>query len=252
MDDRTVGNRIAADLRRRIVTGALPPGAGLPSERELGEQYNASRGTIRRALGILVNEGLVTSRSGLGHFVRSGEQVRFPHSLAESRAGRQAATQDVWRSWVAGLGRKGDAILTVAIDVPPAHVAEAFGIPAGEKVVIRRRTRLVDGEPWMLSDAHFPLSIAGDTPLAQAGDLQPGPLVLLRELGHEPVRHADEIRGRMPTPEEAKALSLEAGVPIIEVTRVSCDKNGTTVRATVNVFPANRFIVVYDLDEDRA
>jgi GntR family transcriptional regulator len=250
MEQRTLTHRIADDLRRDIASGKLPPGQGLPSERELVEHYAASRGTVRRALAVLVNEGLVSSRSGLGHFVRDRQQLRFPFQGAESRRGRQGATLDVWRSWVETIGRTGDAILSVAIDIPPTHVAEAFGLATTEPVVIRKRTRLVDGEPWMLSNAHFPLSIAEGTPLAQAGDLQPGPLVILRDLGHEPVRHVDEIRSRMPTPDEALALHIDSGVPLIEITRVSCDKDGLTVRATVNVFPGDRFVVSYELDEE--
>jgi GntR family transcriptional regulator len=251
MNQRSVTARIADDLRARITSGELASGAFLPSESELVEQYEASRGTVRRALAALVNQGLVSSKAGIGHFVRRREQLRYPANSAESRQGRQTATQDVWRSWVASLGRVGDAIVDVSTGVPPAHVGEAFGIGRNEHVVTRRRIRLVDGEPWMISTAHYPMAIAGGTPLAQAGDLQPGPLVLLRELGHEPVRHVDEIRGRMPTPDEAAALHLDPGVPLIEDTRISCDPEGRPCRATVNLFPADRFVITYDVDEGR-
>lgn len=244
MDARTVGNRIAADLRRRITTGALLPGDALPSERELGEQYEASRGTIRRALGLLVNEGLVTSRTGLGHFVRVEDQVRFSNGRAECGI----SAEDMWSSWVTKLGRNGSAIVAVAFDVPPLHVVQAFDIPTDGKAVVRSRIQLVDGDPWMRSNSYFPLAIAVGTPLAQVGDATFDQLALLRELGHEPVRYVDEIRGRMPSPDETKELGLDAGVPIVETTRMGQDRGGVTICATVNVFPANRFIVVYDLE----
>jgi GntR family transcriptional regulator len=245
-----LAERIAAGLRQRIALGELGPGDALPRERELAEQHGAGRGTVRRALAILDNEGLLDSQHGRGHFVRYQEQLRFPFDAAESRRGRLHATQDIWRSWVESIGRRGDAILSVAVVQPPAHVAAAFGLEPGVGAVVRRRIRLINNEPWMLSNAYFPLSIADGTPLAAAGDLQPGPMVVLRELGHEAVRHINEHRSRMPTPDEAKELRLRAGVPLLEITRISQDRAAVTVRATVNLFPGDRFVITQEIDED--
>jgi DNA-binding LacI/PurR family transcriptional regulator len=56
-------------LRREILEGELEPGALMPSERQLCEQYEVSSTTVRRALHELVKEGLVRRRAGLGTFV---------------------------------------------------------------------------------------------------------------------------------------------------------------------------------------
>jgi len=56
-------------LRRQILEAELQPGALMPSERELCEQYEVSSTTVRRALQELVREGLVHRRAGLGTFV---------------------------------------------------------------------------------------------------------------------------------------------------------------------------------------
>src|SRR4029453_1326098 len=53
--------RIAAELRDTIASGQLPPGSQLPTEQELGERYQVSRNTVRLALGLLANEGIITS-----------------------------------------------------------------------------------------------------------------------------------------------------------------------------------------------
>lgn len=55
---------LASELRRRILSGALPPGAALPPERELIAQTGLSRGSVRDALRILESESLVITRSG--------------------------------------------------------------------------------------------------------------------------------------------------------------------------------------------
>lgn len=55
---------LASELRRQILTGALPPGTSLPAERELVIQTGLSRGSVRDALRILESESLVITRPG--------------------------------------------------------------------------------------------------------------------------------------------------------------------------------------------
>lgn len=55
---------LADELRRRILTGALPAGAPLPPERDLVAQTGLSRSSVREALRILETESLVTTRPG--------------------------------------------------------------------------------------------------------------------------------------------------------------------------------------------
>ena len=60
---------IADRLRAQINSGGLAPGQRLPSEPDLAAEYGASRNTVRLALALLINQGLVISRQGLGTFV---------------------------------------------------------------------------------------------------------------------------------------------------------------------------------------
>src|SRR5580692_4291628 len=61
--------QIADRLRAQIKSGALEPGQRLPSEPDLAAAYAASRNTVRLAIALLINQGLVVSRQGLGTFV---------------------------------------------------------------------------------------------------------------------------------------------------------------------------------------
>ena len=65
---------VAADLRRRIVTGAVADGDTLPRETEMMEQYGVSRPTLREAIRILESQALITVRQGS----RSGPLVHTP------------------------------------------------------------------------------------------------------------------------------------------------------------------------------
>jgi DNA-binding GntR family transcriptional regulator len=61
--------RVADDIAARIGSGELRPGARLRSERDLAEHYGVSYGTIRRAMEVLRERGLIATVHGRGTFV---------------------------------------------------------------------------------------------------------------------------------------------------------------------------------------
>lgn len=61
--------QITTELRRRITDGTYRPGSRLPGEIVLCVEFGVTRNTVRRALSALQDEGLITARMGLGHFV---------------------------------------------------------------------------------------------------------------------------------------------------------------------------------------
>ena len=66
---RPMYDQVAADIASDITSGALAPGARLPTEIELAVQYQVSRVTIRRAVKELSGRGLVVVSHGRGTFV---------------------------------------------------------------------------------------------------------------------------------------------------------------------------------------
>jgi DNA-binding GntR family transcriptional regulator len=61
--------QIADQIRQRIVSGELPPGSALPSEKALAAHHGVARQTVRRAVRLLKEEGVVYSSQGRGTFV---------------------------------------------------------------------------------------------------------------------------------------------------------------------------------------
>jgi DNA-binding GntR family transcriptional regulator len=70
-DPRHAYLQIADDLRTAIAQGELAPGSQLPSTSELTDRYGVAAMTVRNALRVLRDEGLVVARQGSGVFVRS-------------------------------------------------------------------------------------------------------------------------------------------------------------------------------------
>jgi DNA-binding GntR family transcriptional regulator len=63
--------RVAEDIAARIASGELAPGARLRAERELADYYEVAYGTIRRAMAVLRDRGLIETIHGRGTFVAS-------------------------------------------------------------------------------------------------------------------------------------------------------------------------------------
>jgi DNA-binding transcriptional regulator YhcF (GntR family) len=96
--------QLAQLLRGRIRTGQLAPGERVPSEPQLAREYSVSRDTAQRALAMLVEEGLITRRRGVGSIVADVQPVTEVRARPGARisarlptaAERDAARAGMW------------------------------------------------------------------------------------------------------------------------------------------------------------
>lgn len=240
--------RLVADLTDAIAGGVHRPGDKLPSETELAARYGVHRLTARAALEELAASGLVTSEPRQGWYVLGRDRLRYP--LMSIDRGRVGARKDVWLTFLDNNDRTGDVILTdVVVGPPPAEVARRLRLDGGQHCVMRRRTRRVDGVPWMRSTGFFPLWLVEGTSITEPVDQQdPSPLAVLIAMGHGPAHDTDSITARMPTPEERELFTMPRGVPVIVNLRTSVDRDGTPVRCTLDIHPAHRFELIAEQD----
>ncbi|MEJ5357141.1 MAG: FCD domain-containing protein [Desulfobacterales bacterium] len=92
---RRYPDQLAALLSRQIASGALPPGAKLPSEAALAARFRVSRSVVREALSQLKYEGLLVSRQGLGVTV-VGEAGRRSFRVGEAGRLKPAELADAY------------------------------------------------------------------------------------------------------------------------------------------------------------
>jgi GntR family transcriptional regulator len=245
--DVPVFRQIAEQLRSAIRRGELRPGDRLPSEQQLMDHYGTARMTVREALGVLKGEGLVVAEHGRGVFVRPQPQMRRLGSDRFARRHRRQGKAAFIADAEAGGQRAEVDQLEVREEKPPADVLERLGLRKGSSVVVRRRRYLVDGFPVEHATSYIPLELARGTLIAQP-DTGPGGLYArLEERGVKLKRFREEVDARMPTPEEARRLSLPPGVPVLHLVRTAEDVDGRAVEVCDTVMAANSFLLDYEL-----
>jgi DNA-binding FadR family transcriptional regulator len=75
---RSLADEVAAQLQQQITLGKFKTGAQLPIEPELMKTFGVGRSTIREAIKILANSGLLRVQQGLGTFVEGAEGIKEP------------------------------------------------------------------------------------------------------------------------------------------------------------------------------
>lgn len=239
----TYKQQISDDLRQQIADGTLAPGTKLPTEAQLTDQYGVTRGTVRAALEILVNEGLIMSARPVGHFVRDRKPMVF-RPQAEFRPRPYTPEMDAFM--LEYEERDPDQEIEVSIQEPTPEVAKRLQLDPGELVVTRRRVRHLDGEPFNINDSYFPLDLVRETSIMRPESIPEGANEVLAALGCRQMRAIDELYVRMPTPDEVRRLELAPGTPVGYHMTTGYTEEGKPVRVAITILPGDRHVISYE------
>lgn len=135
--------KIADELRTRLLL--LPVGAPFDTEQALTAEFGVARGTIRQALNVLVQEGVLSRAQGRGSFRSAVKDPQYSFMLSKELT--ESIRKIGMNSGVRGLS------ITVVNATP--DVADLLGIPHGTKIRKVVRIRTVDGEPFAYCVAHL-------------------------------------------------------------------------------------------------
>lgn len=221
--------QIAAAFRERARRAA--PGSLLPSESEMSAEFAASRVTVRRALEVLRDEGVLSARQGFGWFVAT-EPVR-------QRLERLGTIEGD----VAGSGRAtARQVVEFAFVPAPAHVRDVLGT---DEVLQVKRLNLADGEPFAVVTVWCPAALGRD--LSRA-DVEKRPFYELLDVD---LRGATQTIGAAAADaSDADLLAVPAGAPLLTCERVTTDLDGKPVLMSQHRFPGHRTEFVVELPND--
>ncbi|WP_459710337.1 aminotransferase-like domain-containing protein [Paraburkholderia sp. 2C] len=193
--------QLAGELETRISTGALPPGARLPSIRQLASDHQISRFCVVEAYERLVAQGLARSRHGSGFYVADDPaRQRVDHARARSTLADEASLQilqqfnpagpmlklssgfvpEAWRdidgiAHAIGLARRGDAANLTDYAAPE-------GTPALRQALLDRARRV--GLRGDLSNIAITNGASQALDLVVRTRLSPGDTVLVEDPGY--------------------------------------------------------------------
>ena len=204
------------DLVSRIAAGEWAPEEAIATEAELGQFYNVSTGTVRKAIDLLVSDGVLTRTQGKGTFVR---RPRFDSSLFRffrfvSRDGQPV--------------RPTARVLRREVVKPNEEIRNALRMKASEKAIHLSRVRMIEGQAVLSEEIWLPrarFEALAALPLDKFEDLL---YPLYERLCKQMVASATEIlRVEQATAETASLLGKKTGSPVILVHRVASDFAGT-------------------------
>lgn len=221
---------IASDLRREIHSGALAPGAALPSEAQLTSTYGVSRGTVRQALAALRAEGLIGGGRGR------------PPTVARSMLTQSFDQMVSFSAWAERLGHEPAArTLELARRPAGAEAALKLGLEPGTPVFQYKRLRLLDGEPAMVELTTFVERIGR---LLLDCDLDGGSVYA--QLGERGVIFGEahqSIAAIAASAEQAALLGVPRRAPLLEVRRHVLDLDGVPLEWSYDTYRGDAFAI---------
>ena len=183
-------------LLELVQAGRLQEGDLIPTEREIGEQFQVSRITVRRAIDELVREGYLTPRQGKGTFV-ARPKLQRPMTQMKSFS---TATVDEGHL-------PGSKLLSLRHEQAVEHIASMLKVAKHTWIWVVRRLRLVDNEPIGLSTAYLnlpPHISLSPTELTQEVSLWS----ILEKKGITLVRSEETVQAVAAGEEQAKLLQV--------------------------------------------
>lgn len=202
--------QLAETLRRQIESGALSDQEPLPPERELALRYEVSRDTVRKAIRLLDEEGMLYSDHGRGTFVTSS-------SMREMAKAIGSFTLDTLKRG----GSPGQKVLLFEKVTAGMAIASVMRIKPDTVLHRVRRLRLIDGEPIGIQDSWLCLPKGQGftrTQLERKGSLY---RLLAEDLGIQPSVALESIGSVLASAEELELLNLEKGAPLLLCERVT-------------------------------
>ncbi len=218
---RQLMQRIRAD----IASGVYPVHSRIPSEAELGESYQVSRVTVRKALAELTREGLLRRMQGKGTYVCA---PRLKSNLKDVTSFHEACL-------MMGCTPGTKLISAGAVHVED-DVRETLALPENEAIEIVR-LRMADGNPVMLETNRFAPKYVSLLHEELTGSLYH----LLSKQGIEAASGVHEISLCYANAQQAKLLDVEVGAALLQLNQVIFDQHGAPLHTSHQVIRGDRF-----------
>lgn len=222
--------QIADELKKQVLTGKLKVGDRIMTESEISQAYDVSRITVRKAIEILVEDGILVKKQGKGTFVAQKRLTRNGTAFMgfSENCERDGKTP-------------GTKLLSASLEEATASDERNLDLQEGERVIVIRRVRYMDGVPVILEENHFPQKkyafLLGE-------NLERSLYVILKEHGILTYGGKRRVSVCRANGEEAKYLDVEEGEALILMKDVCVDPDGFVIHSCKSLICPDRYELV--------
>ena len=211
---------IADRLRLRLNSADFAIGSPLPGEKKLAEEFGVARMTIRKAIDLLVDWGLVVRRHGSGTYV-ARKDVHHETSnltgLAEvlRKQGKEVVSQ----------------VLAFEVMPAPPAIASLLRIKIDERIYFSRRVRYVDGKPLMLEDSYMPVKLFRNLSLSHLEGSKFD--YIEKECGIIISGNYETLTPVLADKQLARSMNVPEQTPLLRITSLSYSDSGVIMRRNI-------------------
>lgn len=223
-------HQLAETLRGKIAAGEYAIGDQLPSERELMSIFDISRNTVRDAIDVLVQDGLVERDHGRGTFVAQPQlKLGLTRLTSFSEDMRERNLQP------------SSQLLKSEVSYPPEMVAHRLQLLEGDKVLYIERLRLADEIPMAINTSYFSLARC---PQLSEENIGEGSIYSLLETRYQiHISHAEQtVRARIANQSQADLLKIAKGDPLLVIEGVAFNTESQPIEYMNQIYRADRYI----------
>jgi GntR family transcriptional regulator len=207
--------QVASVLRTRIQSGQWGAGEKISTLDELEREFEVARVTVRQAVDILREEGMLQARQGLGTFVSKRSQERHWVKLATN-----------WNSLIESLRDNVPRRLTIDHDAPPPNLSNEDGELASSYVKLRS-VQYRNEDPYSVVNLHLAREVFDLNPERFKGAAA---LATLDTMDEITLREAHQtLTIGSADPEIADLLKISIGAPTVEAHCVVIDDGGIAI-----------------------
>ena len=221
------------EIKKKILNGTYKENDLIPSERELGEQFNLSSTTVRRALNDLVQERLLERKAGKGTFVRISKAKRDLRKVL-------GFTENMLEMGLSPSTR----VLSKKIVPANLFARERMNLKKGTMVLKLNRLRMANDVPMMLETRYIRTDLC---PGIEKHDLSSSLWKVFENIyGHKPNRHTQNVTIAKFSGSQAGLFGLEAGALAFLINGVTYVKDGLPIECEESLYRSDKYDLAFE------
>ncbi len=197
--------QLAKILEQKIFSGDFKPGDPLPSETDLGHEYELSRTTVRKCLNILAERGLINAQQGRGTFVTRQSLDRVTFTMEEfnvvmENQGKEPGYKLVFARFIKKL---------------PEFLIK-LGMTTDQRILYYCRLLMADNEPIAVEHKYIRHTV-GKPVLENELQYKAFAEVIMTHTNNLPIKSRMELTAARTEEFEANLLKVPLGFPVLQL-----------------------------------